>query len=254
MAVTPVTSWDARTGWRALQIAVVLLVVTWLLTAATDEGGVAWGVRAGRALPLAPVCAMIGTWLALVPARARGEVRALETLGRTPWDNARGAVAGSFAVALLAAVAIAWVPKIDVTGFYPVAASADDYVFVDGAFVCRDSRMRILASGEAVAPRDDAPLEPAPKHLAIPRHGRTAAGLATALAGLALPMLAARARGRRARTIVGTLVLALLTTLLFQAAAASRVPALAAALPTLALLWIAVSRYRDGPWKTTTAV
>ena len=224
-----------------------------LLTAATDEGAIGWGVRVGRSLPLAPVCAMLGAWTALLPTRARGEILALAALGRTPWQNARGAIAGGFAVAAIAAAAIAWAPPVDVAGFFPVAPGGDDYAFVAGAFVDPAAGVRIERSGAPVA-LASAHAAGTPRAPAIPGHGRAAAGLATALTGLALPMIAASTgRGRRARTAIGVGALAVVTTLLFQAAAAARVSALAAILPTAALLAIAVSRYYPARWKTTEA-
>ena len=48
------TRWDRRQLVRAALTTVLTLGLAWLVTAATDEGGVAWGERAGRTLPLAP--------------------------------------------------------------------------------------------------------------------------------------------------------------------------------------------------------
>src|SRR5437879_4797490 len=93
------TTWDTRVAARALVLGALAFAVAWLVTATTDEGGVAWGVRAGRTLPIAPVCAALGTAIALAHLRARGEVRALEALGRAPWENALAAVCGGGATA-----------------------------------------------------------------------------------------------------------------------------------------------------------
>ncbi|MDP9150349.1 MAG: hypothetical protein M3O36_10470, partial [Myxococcota bacterium] len=71
------TSWDARLFARSAVAAALAFLVTWLVTAATDEGGVSWAERAGRAAPLAPVCAAAGVWLVLAPVRSRGEALAL---------------------------------------------------------------------------------------------------------------------------------------------------------------------------------
>ena len=54
------TRWDARVFARSAVVAGLALGLAWLVTAATDEGGVSWGERAGRTLPLAPACAAIG--------------------------------------------------------------------------------------------------------------------------------------------------------------------------------------------------
>src|SRR5258706_6393188 len=94
-----VTRWDANVLSRAAIVAMLALVLAWLVTAATDEGGVAWGERAGRTLPLTPFCAAIGAWGALAAVRSRGEALALEALGRPPAEVAMAPVAGGRLVA-----------------------------------------------------------------------------------------------------------------------------------------------------------
>src|SRR5579871_4525753 len=106
------TRWDVHALLRAAGMAVAALALGWVLTAATDEGGVSWGERAGRTLPLTPLCAAVGAWGALAPVRARGEALALEALGRTRAQIAGAAVAGSAAVALVAALAMATVHAV----------------------------------------------------------------------------------------------------------------------------------------------
>src|SRR5260221_5419738 len=106
-----VTRWDANVLSRAAMIALLALALAWLVTAATDEGGVPWGERAGRTLPLAPLCAAIGAWGALAAVRARGEALALEALGRSPGGITAAAVGGRAGVGLVAA-----------SGLRPVAA------------------------------------------------------------------------------------------------------------------------------------
>src|SRR4051812_15382144 len=152
------TEWDARIATRAAMIATAALLATWFVTAATDEGGLSWGMRAGRALPLAPACAAIGTWLALAPGPARGEARTLEALGRSPLQRAAAAVAGGAAIALVAAVAIVAVRRVDVEGFYPRLARSVTYRFEGGAFVSDDG-LRIARTG---APSRAAPASPHP--------------------------------------------------------------------------------------------
>ncbi len=213
--------------------------------------GLAWGVRAGRTLPLAPVCAAVGAWLALSPARARGDDRALATLGRSPWQREAAADRGEAAVAIIAAaaIAIAAPPRVDVTGFYPRAEESMHFHRAgDGAsFVSGDGRWRVDATG---APSLTSPPLAAPPPSGIPPRGRAAAALATAALGLALPMLIARARSRRAAAITLAAIGAgsLATLLAFQAAAAALLSPLAAELPPLLLLAVAVSRYRAGTW------
>jgi hypothetical protein len=249
-----VNAWDLRIAVRALVLSSLVFLLAWLVTAATDEGGVAWGVRAGRTLPGTPLCAAIGTGLALAPARRRGELRALEALGRAPIASVAGAVAGGAAVGFLAAALIAS-PSVDVSGFFPVAARGSDFRYEQGAFVDRGKGLRVEDDGSFAMIE----ARPAPPPMLVPARGRAAAALATALAGGTLPLLVAelllarplggerpRALGRTsvARLAIMIAVAAVATIVLFHAAAAGRVSALAGAIPFAALLGVAVFRYR----------
>jgi hypothetical protein len=262
-----VTSWDVRVAARAAAFALLALLLAWLVTAVTDEGGVAWGERAGRTLPLAPACAALGACLALAPARGRGETRALEALGRAPWQNAAGAALGGAFVAMMAACAIAASPAIDVGGFYPMATHGADYRFEGGAFVDDARGLRIEPDGALSRVAHDLSRGAGRTAASIPSHGRAAAALATALAGLALALLAAhvmqpfpmsRTRGQGharepsvVRAIAVAAASALATVVLFQAAAARHVPAFAAVLPSVMLLAITVWRYRSAHRRPT---
>ena len=247
------TAWDARTFARGAGAALVTLLLVGVVTAASDEGGLGWGIRAGRALPLAPVCAAVGAWLALAPGRARGEDLALEALGRSPWERHAAAVVGGALVALAAAVAILVLARVDVRGFYPRAEAAIQWRAEPGAspvvFASEDGRWRIDPDGAPRATQDPASLASAP--IGLPRAARLSAALATAFAGFALPMWVARARSRRAviAAITAVGIASLVTVLSFQAAAATRVPALVAPLGPLLLLVAAASGYRASPWR-----
>src|SRR5512140_3180271 len=96
------SSWDARALRRAFGVGALMVALAWLVTAATDEGNVAWAARLGRALPTTPICAAI----AIAPARGRGELRALAALGRSPWQNARAAALGGAMVAAIAGLSV----------------------------------------------------------------------------------------------------------------------------------------------------
>jgi hypothetical protein len=241
------TEWDARTFARGAAIASLALALVAVVTAASDEGGLGWGVRAGRTLPLAPVCSAVGAWLALAPARARGDDRALATLGRSPWGREAAAIAGGAIIAVLSSVAIAGVARVDVAGFYPRAEQAIHWAYDGAGFTSDDGRWRVGADGIPV-PTPTA-IE-ATAAAGVPRAGRPSAALSTAALGLALPMLMARIRSRRGAALALAVAGAggLATVLTFQAAAAALVPALLAPLPALLLLVCAASRYRAGPW------
>jgi hypothetical protein len=256
----PPTRWDARVLVRAAVVAALAFAVAWLVTAVTDEGGVSWAQRAGRSLPLAPACAAVGAWAALAPVRARGEALALAALGRSRVQVAAAAVAGGALVALMAAVAIDASSAVDVTSFFPRAARASAWAWDGDTFVDRAQGLRVLANGTPVSIASEA----GAAALSIPSFGRAAAAIATAVAGLALPLivahgLLARVEGadrtagdrRRARANAIALLAAVgcvaASLVLFQAAAARQLPALLGAAPPIALLAFALERYRTSP-------
>jgi hypothetical protein len=239
------SSWDGRALRRALGVGALMVGLAWLVTAATDEGNVAWSARLGRALPTTPICAAIGAWIAIAPARVRGELRALAALGRSPWQNARAAALGGALVAAVAAVAIGTWSRVDIQGFYPEIGGSADVRFEGDAFVDHDSGWQIDKDGDL----SRAATPPAPRDVRVPPHGRAAAGLATFFAGLALALITAyperRARWLGAGAAVGAAML-----VLFQAAAAHRVVPAWAAVPPALLLAVAAARYREARWPT----
>lgn len=249
------TPWDIRVLRRALGAALLGLAVVWLVTAASDEGQLTVGARAGRTLPLAPLCSAVGAALALGTARVRQESRAFEALGRSPGETSRAAALGAALPSLLVAIAIAIVPNIDVSAFYPRAVLRDPFVSTADGFVSPTLGVRIDAEGETQA------LPDGPQSAdddGLPRGARLAAAAATGLAGLSLSLVAARAvlrrslldRRRRRRANVSALVesigCAVLTLIAFQAAAARVAPAALAIAPSLGLFALAVARLRWG--------
>jgi hypothetical protein len=239
-----VTAWDVREAARALAFAALAFVLAWLVTGATDEGGVAWSERAVRTLPLAPACAALGTWLGQALAWTRGEGRALEAIGRAPLVSSAPSVLGGAAVAWMAAGAMALSARVEVSGFFPVARSPDAYVSVGhGVFVDAASGYRVEADGTLRAPPEEQGTAALPAPSTVPPRGRMAAASSTMLAGLALPLLVTRAvRGSwwpRLGLLVATLAA---STLLFHAAAARVVDATVAVVPSLGLLGLVLAR------------
>jgi hypothetical protein len=239
----PFTRWDGRQLVRAALATVLTLGLVWLVTAATDEGGVSWGERAGRTLPLTPLCATVGAWVALAPALARGEGLALEALGRSRAQIAAAAVAGGAMIALMASVALGLARAVDVAGFFPTATHASAWTWNGAAFVDPLHGLRVAVDGAPVRIAFDA----GKVFGGIPLDGRAAAAAVTALAGLALPLLLGHALVERSRVLpavlaAGAAVAA--SVLAFQAAATGHLPAVVGTLPALALLAFAVRRYR----------
>jgi hypothetical protein len=195
-------------------------------------------------------------WVALAPAAARGESRALAALGRSRLQIAAAAVVGAALVCVLAALALLALRRVDASGFFPTAAPANAWRWDAGIFV---DRARGLIVGREGAPEKlpFAGAEDASALESIPAHGRAAAALAMAVAGMAMPLLVAHAMlsrpvdrrfGRRDATALlaaGAAVAA--SVMLFQAAAARQIPAMLGAVPPVVLLAFAVGRYRSAP-------
>jgi hypothetical protein len=246
------TAWDARLFGRSAGLAAASFALGWLVTAATDEGGVAWAERLGRTLPLAPLCAALGASMALGPVRSRGEARALEALGRARIEIVAGAVAGAAAVALVAAALLGLVRAVDVAGFFPTATRASAWRWDGGAFVDAVHGLRVLPGGSPEWTPTGAG-----SSSSLPGRARAAASMTTAIAGVALPLLAAhalvgRAPGRRldrqdALAVFAAVTAVAASVIVFQAAAARRLPALLGVAPVLALLAYAIQRYRASP-------
>ena len=251
-----VTRWDARMFGRAVGVTLLAFGMAWVVTAATDEGGVAWGERAGRTLPIVAVCAAIAVWVALAPATARGEGRAMAALGRSRAQVAAAAVTGAALVCALAAAALALSARVDASGFFPTARRANAWRWTGDAFV---DEVRGVLVGSDGAPKKLVALgaDQAAPWASIPPHGRGAAALALCVAGLAVPLLLAhamlsrsadrrfgRADGRALGTAIGAVAASVI---LFQAAAVREVPAVLGAVPPAVLLAFAVWRYRAAP-------
>jgi hypothetical protein len=135
------TAWDGTTARRTFSFALAALALALLVTAASDEGGVSLAGRFARTLPAAPLLAAAATGLVAQRSRARGEWRALASLGIAPWTIARGAVVGATLFALLCALLTCVLPGA-ATAFFPRAAfaahfapqlGAGGYGFVDPA-------------------------------------------------------------------------------------------------------------------------
>jgi hypothetical protein len=257
--VTTWTTWDLRSAARAFGATLLALAVVWLITAASDEGQLTASARTGRTLPLAPLCSAVGAALALGTTRVRSEVRALEALGRSPGESARLAAAGAAVPSVVIALAIAVAASVDVGGFYPRAPHGDTFVREEGAFASASLGVRVADDGET-KPLDGA--TPRDVDEGLPRGARLVAAATTAIAGIALalvasrgvlrPSLSDRRSRRRLRVRAASLVIgcALATLVAFQAAAARIAPAWLAIVPPLLLLVLEMAqrrtRYRPG--------
>lgn len=246
-------AWDRRSFVRALLAALLAVVVAWLVTAASDEGQLTMGVRAGRILPLVPLCSAAGAALAVGTSRARNETRTLETLGRAPARSTWTAVMGAALPSIVTAAVVALFASVDVSAFYPQPPRGDAFAFVDGAFESPSLGVRVDAEGQ--------PLWLAAPSISavdtLPHGARRAAAGVVAVAGLALALVVSRwatraslvDRGtfRRRRRLLGIAVgvMVAATVVALQAAGARAVPASVAVLPALVLLFLGVLDVRS---------
>ena len=98
-------------------------------------------------------------------------------LGWSPARAAASAVGGGALVCLVASLLIGAVPRVDVSGFYPVATRAAAWQWHDGAFEDRAQGLRIDANG---VPNRLASVGFSASPSGIPPRGRLAAAMATA--------------------------------------------------------------------------
>lgn len=238
------TAWDARAFATTFALALLVFGVACALTGATDEGGIAWAVRAMRTVPAAPACGAIVTLLFMRRAERRGELLALASVGCSPSRAAIFAVAGGAALSVIAATSV--VARSDAAaGFFPRPMTSPAIHIEHDGFV-DDAR------GIHISPTGMLSTEPAKDEA----RAKTADGLQAGTAaivlvgfGLGLALVTARPLASRRSRLVGLVALACVCCIfLLQAAAAGRVPPLVACIPTLALLIGAALRYREPAW------
>jgi hypothetical protein len=230
----PLSPWDLRAGSRGAALTLALAALAVLMTALTDEGGVSISERCARVLPVLPVCAAVGAWLALAGPKRRIEVRALEALGRRPVDSAIAAALGAALVGVASALVMAVDAQVDVSGFFPTLHAAGPYSFDAGVFTNRGAGWSVLADGSVVLPTS---ATAGALGRAVPAHARESAALVVATGSLAFALLVAVAgRTRQRHAALALFATMLVSVVLFQAAAASRIPPLATPIPSTLLL------------------
>ena len=230
-----VTAWDRSTAARTFALALSAFVVALLVTAASDEGGVSWPARLARTLPAAPLLSAAATALVAQRARARGEWRALASVGAAPFVIARGTVTGALFFALVAAVATALLPGA-AAAFFPRAPFGAHFVprftAETRAFLDPASGWSVLPDGALVREAARLPATGPSSSLTYPAGASVSAALTLAAAGLGLSLLVAAALSRaetqpryRTRSLASRLgrpvALAALVLFAFQHAAAT---------------------------------
>jgi len=228
-----------------------------VVTAATDEGGLAAAERVARAVPLVPVCVALSTAVALAGPVRRGEGRALAALGRSPFACAAGAAAGAALVGLAVAGWVLFGGEHAVRAFFPSVHAAGPYRFEDGAFSNLRAGWRVSADGViALLPPQAPSPSPAQAPLAatgLPPLARASAALLTMIGSLAFALtVAVTFVAHRGRSVVAIVAASAASAVCLQAAAAGRVPAIVAVVPSTALLLGAAWAILRASWQRTT--
>ncbi len=232
-------AWNKRQAGSAFALALLLSTALLLISAATDEGGVAWATRISRIVPLLPVPALGAHVLTLHRAARRGETRALETVGIEPasWQIwvALAALLPSFAGA------IALAAGLDTTGLFPSASTAkacavDASAAGHAVFLCTQAGLRVQGTQVELLPTLVAHASASPRGLA--------AASAVVLTGFAIVMWAGAALRRPGYGLAAAALL-LAETMVCQTVGANLVPAAAAVLlPALAVGALLADRIR----------
>ena len=251
--------YDLKLAARTLALSVVALSIVGLIEWITDERGIATPGTGGRSiglLPLVPVAGAIAVLVALAPAQASGELRALSALGAAPLRTRAAPIVTAALLACLAGGLVA-AGAMDVAPLFPPPSIASDYKMArdergDAVFVSA-RRHTVVDANDVLARADDAPIDASTPPL--PRHAVAAAALAIAFAGAAMALwVGSPLRNRPLRTLLVGAIYGALQVAAFQSAGARAIPALSIVVPSLLLAIVAFFEHRatrlsrNDPW------
>lgn len=229
------TPWDLRLGARTVALSAVAIFALVVIERISTERGVAPGATGSiGVLPLVPIAAAIAAVIAIVPSASSGELRALASLGWSPWRARAGALSVATFIALFSAAGLSFGAG-DVGALFPAPTTSSDVRVVqtpDGPSFT-SARRGVVVGPDDVLVRAAPPSSPPP-----PPHGlRLAAALAVALAGVALTLFgAAPVRRKLPFTIVALTLWGAAEVFAFQAAGAAAASPFVTPLPSLLLI------------------
>jgi hypothetical protein len=143
---TRITAFDARSFARASAMALMAGILAWAVMVATDGEAFGSGVRLSRLGALAPVFGAIGSLLAWMQARRRGELVALEGLGVHPLRAHAGALLAAALVGSLGAI-IEMTCGSRIEGLFPHVARSDWVMQPDGSWASASLGIGLSADG-----------------------------------------------------------------------------------------------------------
>jgi hypothetical protein len=210
--------------------------VALLITAVSDEGGVAWGERLSRTLPVVPLCATVPVAWSVFGARPRSEARALALLGRSPAGSAAAAALGGVSGGLAAGIVVLVLPGVSVHAFLPTVHTTAPFTFTSSAFRYADGGWSVMRDGSIAlaAPAASMPGGAASFAEGAARWAAASVVLVGTLAFVATVVAARPGRLRRSGLLL--LVTSAASVLVLQGAALGRVPLWAAPGPASLLL------------------
>jgi hypothetical protein len=133
----------------ARRVAVVIAASTCVaavVVVTTDEATSTAGMRLARLGALGPLIASVSVLAVCGHARMRGEIAALEALGLSPWDAARGAAVAGWAFCFVTLVILV-LPWADPQSLFPRFAPPIDWTIDVTRTVARSAAATILSDG-----------------------------------------------------------------------------------------------------------
>lgn len=199
---------------RASALLLVLLIAALLIAAATDEPSATWVDRSARLAALAPALSALAVGLVAAQMQRRSELLALYATGVSPLRAMAGAVAGTSALGLLAALALG-AGQGPLTSLFPLLKQAPWNSSAEG-LIAPSAGALLSASGEVRFF--------VPAHMASVTVDRWPVAGALALASLVAPAWTALPCSPRARASLATSAI-LCALVAFHAVAAGAHPA-----------------------------
>lgn len=140
------TPHDSRLFWQTLGLAVVILGLVTGVVVMTDEVYSTAGMRVARLCAFSPLMAGVASASCLELARRRGELRALEALGASPWGAGWGALCAAWLFGVAMALTLL-TPLVDVSSLFPEPPVSSGWLLQGDAFVEPARGIRVEADG-----------------------------------------------------------------------------------------------------------
>jgi hypothetical protein len=112
-------AFDRMLGRRTLLFALAVTCLALVVVVLTDEPESSAGMRLARLAAMGPAFAALSSWVVLSQVRHRGELRALEAIGASPWRTTLGATVAGWLIGVLS-LAVFCLPLTDVQSLFPI--------------------------------------------------------------------------------------------------------------------------------------